>query len=365
METGLNHPAEAEFPLEDKAESYPAIKMQRSASFLDRFMRAVQRLPVPYWVTYLSLFILESLLLHILAWQVGWLPTYQIDPLVFLFPLWLWGPFTIITYLNGIAREALAAFATLLDLSEGQVRELTDEFTTMPNRAVVLSGVVWAWIYFGFTYAAYRSFYVNYGLGPLLTGVLIGTGLVTYSLGSIIYYHSLRQLQLVHRTMKMVKHFNLFHLDPVYSFSQVTSRTGIAWVILLTLTLLTFPIRLAAAPMLILLALQVILAISAFVLPLQVVHRRLVLEKRILMADHQRQVETAIKRLHRNVESNELAEMVQLNSALTGLTTEREMLNKIPTWPWRAGMLKDFLSITVLPIILFLVQFGLGKWLGK
>ena len=40
-------------------------------SYLDRFMDFVQRLPVPYWLTYLLLFILESAVFHLFAWG-GW-----------------------------------------------------------------------------------------------------------------------------------------------------------------------------------------------------------------------------------------------------------------------------------------------------
>ena len=57
-------------------------------SFLDRFMDSVERLPVPYWLTYLLLFILQSSLVHIAAWLDGWLPAYRLDPLLFLFPAW-------------------------------------------------------------------------------------------------------------------------------------------------------------------------------------------------------------------------------------------------------------------------------------
>ena len=40
-------------------------------SYLDRFMHFTQRLPVPYWLIYLLLFILQSLITYVLAWVDG------------------------------------------------------------------------------------------------------------------------------------------------------------------------------------------------------------------------------------------------------------------------------------------------------
>ncbi|HZY46049.1 MAG TPA: hypothetical protein VFF70_15025, partial [Anaerolineae bacterium] len=329
-------------------------------SFLDRFMKAVERLPVPYWLTYLALFILESAIFHILSWIDGWLPAYTVNPLLLLFPLWLWGPLAIITYLNSISLGALASFAPLLNIQEESMQRLKNEFTTMPTRSVIISGVMWAIVYFIFTWVALQTFYGDYKIGTLLTVLIIIEGLVSYSTGSIIYYHSIRQLILVNRTLQLVKRFNLFQLDPVYAFSLVTARTGMAWMILLSLTLLTFPIQLAPIPILVLLSLQLVLAISAFVLPLQIVHHRLVLEKRRLWAEVNQRVESATAQLHQRLDENDLSKMIELDHAIMGLNAERDILAKISTWPWRSGLLTGFLSITILPIILFLVQLALG-----
>jgi hypothetical protein len=334
-------------------------------SFLDNFMDYIEELPVPYWLTYFGFIVLESILFHVLSWVDGWLPAYTVSPILFLFPLWLWGPLAIITYLNSISLEALSGFAPLLDIQEESLRRLKNEFTTMPTQSVIISGVIWSSTYFIFIYLTFQSFFVAYNIGIPLTVVIIIEGLVSYSTGSIIYYHSIRQLRLVNRTVKMVKQFNLFQLDPVYAFSLVTSRTGVSWVILLSLTLLMFPIQLAPIPVLALLIVQIGLAISAFALPLQIVHHRLVLEKRRLRAELNQHVESTLALLHHRLDENDLNKMIELNHAIMGLNTERDILEKISTWPWRAGVLTGFLSIVVLPILLFLVQFALGHWLGK
>jgi hypothetical protein len=334
-------------------------------SILDRFMNWVKQLPVPYWVTYLTLFIVEGVVNHVFNWADGWLPAFTFSPISLLFPFWLWGSFAIITYLNSISLEALSSFRPLLDVSDKTMRRLEYEFTTMPSRGVIISGGFWAIWYCGLTFLAFDGFYRAFGLGTFITVLTILEGLITFLTGSVIYYHSIRQLRLIDKVVKMVKEFDLFQLEPVYAFSIVTSRTGIAWVILLSITLLLFPIDIAFIPTLIILIVQVVLALAAFFLPLRIVNRRLVAEKRRLLAEHNQRVQSTLARLHRRLDDNELVGMDQLNDALAGLTAEGKLLAEIPTWPWRAGLFTGFLSIVVLPIILFIIQVVLGRWLER
>ena len=235
----------------------------------------------------------------------------------------------------------------------------------MPPRGVILSGVMWAIVYFLLTYLTYDGFYVRYGLGVFFQVFTFLQGLITYSTGSAIYYHSLRQLWLVNRTVKMVKRFNLFQLEPVYAFSRLTSRTGISWMIMLGLTLLMFPLELAKGLMLAVLGFQVVLAVAAFVLPLRFVNYHLVSEKRRLLAEHNQRIESTLDHLHRSLDKNETDTAEQLGNTLVGLHTEREILMNISTWPWRTGTLTGFLSAIVLPIALLLIQLGIEKWIGR
>jgi hypothetical protein len=328
-------------------------------------MDSVQRLPIPYLLTYFLLFVFESALFHIVAWVDGWLPAYRFSEFSLIFPLWLWGPLAIMTYLNSVSLEALTNFRPLMGIPDETMRRLKYEFTTMPARSVIISGAVWTIVYIAFTYLALDSMYAAYGFGRLSEGTSIVRGWISFFIGSAFYYHTIRQLRLVNRTVRMVKQFDLFQLEPVYAFSALTSRTGVSWVILISLTLLTVPIQAAPFPTLGLLIVQLVLAIAAFVLPLRIVNSRLVSEKRRLLAELDQRVKGTLASLHRCLDDNALAEVAQLNSAIGGLNAERDILTKIPTWPWRAGMLTGFLSIVVLPIMLFILQFVLARWFGS
>lgn len=333
-------------------------------SYLDRFMIAVQRLPSPYWVTYLMLFILQSLLFHVLAWVDGWLPAYTFSLLLLLFPLWLWGPLAIMTYLNKTSRIELSRFSKLLEIDEDSMNDLKTKYTTMPTRGVILNAVLWAVVYILLIMVSYESLNI-FGFGRFFMVLLILEGFISYINGGAIYYHSLRQLTLVSRTVKKVRKFNLFDREPIYALSRLTSRTGIFWMIMLGLTLFMYPLEIARNEALILLAIQVVLALMAFVLPLQVVNQKLVIEKRRLLSELDQRFESTLERLHRSLDENKLAEMDPINKAIASLTAEQSLLKNIPTWPWSSGTLTGFLSAIGLPIIVLLLQTLVQNWLAR
>jgi len=333
-------------------------------SFIDRLTDLIQRLPIPYGLTYLLLFILESAMMLVLSWIDGWLPAYQFDPIVLLFPLWLWGPLAFVTYLDSLSLRVLSEFGPLLDVSPETKRRLEYEFITMPTYSVNISAVAWSSVYLFFWFVAFAPSVAVYGSGVLATGTLFFVGFVSFAVGGVIYYHTIRQLRLVSRAVRTVSQFDLFALDPVYAFSLLTSRTGLAWVALITLTLLISPLEVGGVPELSTLILQIAIAMCAFLLPLRIVNRRLVSEKRGQLAQLDQRLKGTLVRLHQHIDENSLQEVAMLHDALKGLTTEREILARIPTWPWRPGLFVGFISVIVLPVVLFLVQFALGRWLG-
>ena len=333
-------------------------------SFINQFMNLVERLPFPYWLSYLVLFFLQSLLTHVLAWILGWQPAFMFNPILFVFPIWLWGPLAFMTHLNRVALEAVADFSPLLEADEQRLERLKVEFTVLPARNVILSGVIWSIVYLGLTLPAFEAYSATFGFGPALSLVVTIEGLISFAIGSAIFYQSFRQLWLVNLTVKMVRQFNLFQLNPVYSFSWVTSQIGIAWIIMLSLTLLLFPIKDANPGLLAILALQVVLAVAAFVLPLWLLNRRLVFARRQLLAEHNQRLEATLERLHRSIDEKAMDEAGRLNSAVNALNIERNILTGIPTWPWRIGTLTSFLSTLGLPIFIFLLQLLIKKVLG-
>lgn len=333
-------------------------------SFIDRMMRFIQELPIPYWVTYLLLVVIQCLVVLGVAWADGSITTLADPKILFLFPAWQWIPLLIMTFLNRTARATLDSFSRLLGSSDLALAELKAKFTTMPPRGVTISGIFWIAFYCTMTIIFFHL-YAVFGIGIVTQYVMIVEGLLCFAIGGVIYYHSMRQLWLVNQTVKMVKHYNLFGLDPVYSFSRLTSRTGISWMIMLILNLWLFPLNAALELTLFITSIQVVLALAAFILPLRVINLRLRSEKRRLLTENQQRTGSLLTQMHLKIDENKLEGMDQLNIAISGLTTERETLEKIPTLPWRTETLTGFLSATILPIILLVVQIIIERLMGQ
>jgi len=311
------------------------------------------------------LIVVEVAIFHAVAWVDGWVAPFQFEPFAALFPIWLWGPLAIMTYLDAVALDALRAFRPLLEVDEEALRQVEYSFTTMPSRPVIISGLMWSAIYVVISYPVAPAWSKLYSVGPFATAFGVAVGLFTFFTGSTIYYHTIRQLRLVSQTVTKVPRFNLFRLDPVYAFSGLTAQTGVAYLILVSITSLTFPFRLNPFPVIMFSILQIALALAAFALPLWSVHRRLLSEKRSLLADLNRQVEAAIRRLHHYLDEDDFSTVGGAKDALAGLAAERDVLAKIPTWPWRAGTLTGILSAVALPIVTFLIQLILQRWLAR
>ena len=334
-------------------------------SWVDRLTAVVERLPVPYCLTYSVLSVAEVTIFHVIGWADGLVPRFQFQPLALLFPIWLWAPLAMITHLNAMALGAVRTFRPLLEVDDETMRQLEYQFTTMPFGPVLKSGLFWSAIYVLIYFAALPNWTRLYPSGLLAAAFWFTAGLITFFTGATIYYHTLRQLQLVSQTVAKVPRFNLFRLAPVYTFSRLTARTAVAWVLLLSFTILVFPFSLNPVPIIIFSVIQIALALAAFILPLWSVHQRLLVEKRQLLADLNLQVEAAIRRLHRDLERDDASAIGGSNDAFEALAAEREIIGRIPTWPWRAGTLTGVISALALPVILFLIQFALERWLGS
>ena len=327
-------------------------------------MSAIQRLPLPYGIAYLILFLLEVVVLHGLGWLDGSLTPLSFRPMNLLFPLWVWGPLAIMTYLDEVALHALRDFRPLLGKHEDEIPRLQYELTTLPSRSVWISGLFWTGVFVAVMYVGLPDMVREYSYGPIAIAASWIFGLFSFATGSAVYYHTIRQLRLVSRTLGLVERVNLFHLDPVYAFARLTAKTGVSWLLLTGATLIVFPFRLINVTVVALYFTQVLFALGAFVLPLWNVHQRLVAEKRRLLAGVNRWLEVAIHRLHEALDGDDMARVKEIDTALGGLGSERKVLAGIPTWPWSTATLSGFVSALVLPIALFLLQLALKKLLG-
>ena len=100
--------------------------------------------------------------------------------------------------------------------------------------------------------------------------------------------------------------------------------------------------------------------VIVFVVPLLGLHGRLVDEKERLQGEADDRLKGILAELNRDAGALELGRADALNKTLASLVQQRELLARLPTWPWSTTTLRAFVSAILLPLALFVVQRVLG-----
>jgi hypothetical protein len=339
-------------------------------SWVDRLFEWVQRLPFPSWLFYLGIWWIQILLFNALTWIEGTQPPLRFDVYLTIWGIYQGFYLGYIHYLDGIASQAFEKFRPALALTDAEYERLRYRLTTMPVRNVWIAGILGALI--TLIDLPYDPPSLIGQDSPSAFSVPLGifSAITTNYLIGVFVYHSIRQLRIVRNIHENLTHINLFQLDPLYAFSVLTARTGIGYV--LAMTLGATPLGLTITPQgvvtfypafYIINLLFIPLAVALFILPLLSIHKRLVQEKRNRLAEANGHLEQIVAELHRRVGAKQLDNMDQLHEAMSSLIMELEYLAKTRTWPWQAGTLTGFLSAISLPIIVFLIQQLLARYI--
>lgn len=338
-------------------------------SWVDRLIAWIDRLPLPPWLFYLAALLAGLLMEHIVHWIDGSLPAGSIS-----IPLAAEAPFLVFApaaqhYLNATARRALHEFRPALHIDDAQYAILEYQLTTVPARTGLIAGLLGVVL----AIVSTISYPAAFGLSPktptATTLIIILYIIIQSPFYLVLIFHTLRQLRLVASIHAMVKHINLFQLFPVYAFSSLTSRTGLAIVFIIYYTYFFFyyiNVR-GSTPGLLGTAVLVFLflvALACFVLPLNGIHLRLAQEKASLLAEANRRTEITLSALHQRVDEGEYDKVDGMQKALAALKAEHELIDRISTWPWRSETLRSFLSTIAIPVMLYLATRLLGRLVG-
>ena len=102
-------------------------------------------------------------------------------------------------------------------------------------------------------------------------------------------------------------------------------------------------------------------ALIAFVVPLYGLHTRLAAEKERLQGETEHRLKALLAELNHDVDSRDLTRADGLNKTLASVGQQREILAKLPTWPWSSGTLRAMTTAILLPLFLFVIQLVLSR----
>jgi hypothetical protein len=329
------------------------------SSWLDALLRGIDRVPFGPWAFYPAYATAVLLVLHVQVWLTGALAWGGFDPTQLTHGFYLVYPLALLDYLRRTAVQAWHEVRPAIDVSDGDAGRLLYELTHTPVQA-------------GFAIAGVAALVVVLSSGtsssgiPGLSGLALVIGLLAIwaavALVLTLIYEISRMLRFVRRTLDRVTKVNLFQPDALYAFSGLTLRAGIGVIAIATFQLIVVPAEVnATVESVAWLAMILIAGTAAFILPLSGIHGRIVAERRSLQAAAGERIVTTINRVHASVDADDASADDHLSKRLASLIQERDLLARMPTWPWEPGTARTFASAIALPILIWLLTRLLGK----
>jgi hypothetical protein len=336
-----------------------------AASWLDRLQAWVKRLPGPSWLYYAGLGLALVALQAAVLWAEGAQPIGTLVPayafIVLMMPLFL----ALAHWLDGRASAAFASLRPALAASNQETESLHYQLTTLPARPallVSLGGV--AFIATVYTATGAQSHFEALSAYPISRGLVYGVFVVVWWFIAAFLYHTIHQLRAVHIVYTRHTRVNLYGLRPLYGLSGLTALTSASLAAIIYGWMAINPELWGEAIALAIVLPLTLLALVTFVWPLLGIHGLLVEEKGRLLDECSFRLEAAIAELHRRVDDWALEGMDDLNKAIASLELELNLLEKIPTWPWRPDTVRLLLTALALPLGLWLVQYVLQRVIG-
>jgi hypothetical protein len=165
-------------------------------------------------------------------------------------------------------------------------------------------------------------------------------------------YRTVSQLQVVVELHRVARHVDIFKPAPTNAFSRLTAVGPIGLLGFVAAAVLAieqqgaYVVQEAAG---------IGIAVASFILPLRVMHDRLAHEKSGHQAAVQDRLKRVLARLHDAVDSNDLTHADQLDKMLSAVLAERDLISRLPTWPWSTTTIRGFASALLLPLVIFVI----------
>ena len=263
--------------------------------------------------------------------------------------------FWLIHHLNRRAATSLQSFRPAFTGDEADLQDVHWRLTTLPamSAAVVsivalllalVSSLTWSW----------TSPYLVFGnLAYYATMVFAG----------LYAYHAIRQLRLVTSLYAVRARVDIHNPTPLYAFSTLSAHTAIGMLLVLSGAVLFTPAGLVDGWLVGSIVFGT-LAMATFLLPLSGLHRHLVEVKERQLQENTRRWQASMTELYRRVDQDDWDGADRLNATLTALERGRTATERVPTWPWRPETLRGLVAALLLPVTIWLIQYGLQRVLG-
>ena len=333
-------------------------------SWLHQLLGALGRLPGSPVLWFALLGVVAGLIYHVISWTIGRISPGQIDSSAGFWGFLLFAELWTAAHLERVASAAVDATRPALRLEAAAFDRLRYELAIAPARpaaiALVVAGVVTTLQYVidpeGSSIA---------GLSVPLVATAFLAQLFIVGIFFVLLLQLVRQGRLIRTTLDRSAIVDPFLPGPLSGFSRLTSQVGIIIVGLVTAATFVTPIPdvgiafvVSALPYVVI---PPAIALLTFVVPLYGLHTRLETEKDRLQGEAEHRLKAVLAELNRDVDARDLTRADGLNKQLGSLLQQRDVLAKLPTWPWSTNTFRAVITAILLPITLFIIQGVLSR----
>ncbi len=323
-------------------------------SWYDRLQEWIEHRTGLGWVFWVVAGIAVTVGANGLAWLVGYVPAGVVDPYVTSGGLYLVIGYGGMHFLDTAAGRAWRAFRPATELDEDDAGRFAYELTTMPTRPAIVATLIGLAISAIYLVSQYGHPFdlENQPVLYWLVAVIVVVGFLGTT-GMLV--HSIHQLRVVSRAHRYLRPIDPLHLTPLHAFGGVTAATGVVLLAIGYVAIPTNPVSSANPAVLAAAVATSVLAIACFVVPLLGIHAAITTAKASRLADVNRLLGIGLAELHDRAQRRDLSDADALETHLSSLRAERELVAAAPTWPWDPQTLRGFSAAIVIPIVLWLV----------
>lgn len=298
-------------------------------------------------------------LLYVVAQAAGWVagarPVGTLEPTIVV-PVILTGYVAAaIVVMRRVAMGAFVLFQPALGDAVADPEAVARSLGSPPLRASLVAIVIFEIVITG-SYLSSPAASATIPDAWPDAGFVWAAWMTAVAVFATIVVFAIHQLRIVSRLHEIAPNIDLFRPAPINAFSRLTVTVAIG-----LLPLLLFSV--GAENALLQVPAMALLIVTSFALPLRGLHGRLAREKRRLFDASTARFEAVRARVHAAVDTGELGQAPLLQAAMAAVLAERDVIAKLPTWPWTTTVFRGFASAVLVPILLWLAIRVLERFL--
>jgi len=334
-------------------------------SWVDRFTNWISGLPGPGWVYYLGLGALLIIIQSLAFWIEKALPIGAFNPVQIFLVLAIAFMLGIIPYFDDQARKSLKTIKPSLNIEQDEYTKLEFQITNLPASKAIYSSILALLFLFSTEYMGGGPYQFEEMAGyPLSASLSRGTYVVCWWFFGVFIYHAIHHLGLINRIYSHHTLVDLFRMKPLYGLSNLAALTAGSLIMLPYGFLYINPdVQLTDPIVLITYLIISSIPLIIFFWPQLGIHNLQKQERGRLLNEAYNRYQKAVNNLHQHVDEENYKEMANISMAFGSLDMEIRTIKRVSTCPWQPEALRWLLTALILPLLMWLTQYFLGKLL--